>query len=148
MSYTQNLENMGVTASAMESRDPFWDSEPGKYLAPFKASWADWHWAGHARRRLVQLSRIYYYLVDNIFCLMLSVVKISVNKKRRAGVREETQGTYRFSSLKEKAVTTDLPSPPYKKRKGGRAPVLRSNPLDFYKGLAITLVFLILSRCG
>jgi hypothetical protein len=102
MGYTQNLENMGVTASAMESRDPFWDSQPVKFLAPFKGSWADWHWAAHARRRLVQFSKIYYYLVDNIFCLMLSVVKISVNRKWGAGVGEKRKERTGFRPSKKK----------------------------------------------
>jgi hypothetical protein len=93
----------------MESRDPFWGSEPGKSSPRSRDSWADWHGAGHAHRRLVQLSRIYYYLVDNIFCLMLSVLTISVNKKRGAGVGEKTRGTSRFFvPQRGKAVSVDF----------------------------------------
>jgi len=74
MSYTQNLDNMGVTRGAGISCLPFWARGPG---------------TENRTTGSVRLSKIFNYLADNASSIRLSDLKCVVNDKERRG----TSGT-------------------------------------------------------
>jgi len=70
----------------MEIHGPFWEVRTCKTSLPSGVV-GGWALGKNARHRLVQLSKTFYYLVDNLLRLMLSIARLAVKKKQGQALR-------------------------------------------------------------